>query len=1515
MTRPARDTAHPYWPFGFLKPGRHSAKTRRSRRSLLVFGILVAFAVVGVMAAAVFMTGGKNLSLGRVAVVASVRHLDPADTPLTPTLSVTGQDRADYGTDFSVNYSVTVSGPDGDPIPSGSVVVTYVDIDSGTGNCTAVLDDTGNGSCQLTENPGDGPFAVTASYGGDDNYGEASGTVPTVAVSDNSGGVETGGSFTYTVIVSNPAGGPTPTGTLGWSVTGPGGTTPVCSDTTLSGGQATCAITSALAGTYDLNLTYSGDSNYTASTGSDTSASVDQFPLTITASSTTSTYGTTPTVSPSYSAFPPGQDAGWLTTPPTCTSTVSATSAVGTYSGANACYGAVDPYYAITYIAGDAAVNAAPLTITASSTSTTYGTVPTVTPSYSGFVNGEGAGSLTTSPTCSSTVTATSDVGPYPGANTCSGAVDSNYDITYVAGDATVTKAGLTITASSTSTTYGTAPTVAPIYMPSDDAGSVTTAPTCVSAVTPTTTVGTHDGANTCSGAVDPDYDITYVAGDATVTKAGLTITASSTSSVYGTVPNVTPSYSGFVNSQDSGSLTTGPSCSSAVSATSDVGIHTGANTCSGAVDSNYDISYVAGDATVSPAPLTITASSTSTTYGTVPTVSPSYSAFPPGQNSSSLTAAPTCSTTVSSTTGVGTHTDANTCSGAVGPNYTISYESGDATVSQAPLTITASSTSTTYGTIPSVSPSYSAFPSGQTSSSLTSAPTCSSTVTATTGVGSHSGANTCSGAVDSNYDISYVAGDATVNKASLAIKATDGTMIYGGTPPAITVASYTGFVNGETASSLTTAPTCTSGATSSSPVGTYDSTCSGAADPDYTISYTNGSVTVSPAPLKITASDTTTTYGTVATVKATYSGFVNGDTSSSLTAQPTCSSTAMASSPVATYGSSCSGAIDPNYTITYAAGSVTVNPAPLTVTASSPSITYGAAPPTIKATYSGLVNGDTSSSLTTQPACSTTATASSGVGTYPSTCSGAADPNYTITYVAGTLTIGQATPTVTVTGESGQATGPVTITVNVSGPTGVDVPTGSVAVSDANAKCTIASLDATGSGSCALVENYSENGKTVTASYAGDTNYLTASGTTTEDVALGTPTVTVNAPSSATTGEITYDVTVAGNGAAPTGSVTISDGTNTCNGTLNDKGIAVCQLQESTGTYSITATYPGDGNYSPASSTASEVINETATSLQVSASSLVYGQEQSATFSVTVTPPPGETPPTGATVELMAGTQTLCVTSSLTESYVTVVDPVLGPVQVPVATADCHLAPAAIPAGTYSVAAEFPGVPGSFVGSTSTAAPLTVESAPTTTTLSVSGRTTTYGKETAETVTVDVAEPSAGSSFVTGTVTVKAGSTTLCTPTLKAGVATCKLTRAQLAVGSHVIVADYAGSSSLLPSSSSPTAVIVAKALTTSALSLSRTTASYGSEENVKFTAQVTVPAGMPAATGEVIVSSGSARLCVITLSRGKGSCSLTASELSVGSHSITARYVGSTDLALSASPSRTLKVTKAAR
>jgi len=169
----------------------------------------------------------------------------------------------------------------------------------------------------------------------------------------------------------------------------------------------------------------------------------------------------------------------------------------------------------------------------------------------------------------------------------------------------------------------------------------------------------------------------------------------------------------------------------------------------------------------------------------------------------------------------------------------------------------------------------------------------------------------------------------------------------------------------------------------------------------------------VTPAVLTVTANNASRVYGAGnPAFTASYSGFQNGDTAAVLSGSPSFTTTATASSPVGAYPiTPAAGSLSAaNYTFVFANGSLTITPSALNVTANNASRTFDVANPAFTATYIGFVNGDTSASLTTQPTCTTTAVLLSPVGTYPITCSGAVDANYTVTYTAGTLTIGKVT-------------------------------------------------------------------------------------------------------------------------------------------------------------------------------------------------------------------------------------------------------------------------------------------------------------------------------------------------------------------------------------------------------------------------------------------------------------------------------------------------------------------------
>ena len=217
-------------------------------------------------------------------------------------------------------------------------------------------------------------------------------------------------------------------------------------------------------------------------------------------------------------------------------------------------------------------------------------------------------------------------------------------------------------------------------------------------------------------------------------------------------------------------------------------------------------------------------------------------------------------------------------------------------------LTITADDHSKVYGAeLPTLTASYSGLVNGDTAASFTAQPTLSTTATSASHVSGNPYTIIASGGVDGDYGFAYVAGTLAVTPATLTITADDQSKPYGAELPTLT-ASYSGLVNGDTSASLATGPTLSTTATDASHVGggPYAITALGASDGDYTIGYTNGSLSVTPVALTITPDDQVKAYGSgLPSLTVSYSGFVNADTAASLTTRPTLTTTATAASHV----------------------------------------------------------------------------------------------------------------------------------------------------------------------------------------------------------------------------------------------------------------------------------------------------------------------------------------------------------------------------------------------------------------------------------------------------------------------------------------------------------------------------------------------------------------------------------------------------------------------------------------
>ena len=209
------------------------------------------------------------------------------------------------------------------------------------------------------------------------------------------------------------------------------------------------------------------------------------------------------------------------------------------------------------------------------------------------------------------------------------------------------------------------------------------------------------------------------------------------------------------------------------------------------------------------------------------------------------------------------------------------------------------------------------------------------------------------SGTLASDYTLPTTAsGAGNIKAASLTVTATDQSMTYGSTVPALTY-TYAGLVNNET--SVVFSGSLVTTATSSSNVGDYPITVGTlAATGNYTIGTFNaGTLTVSAALLTVTATNESMVYGdTVPALTYTYTGLVNGDTSvvfsGSLVATAT-SSSSVGDYPITVGTLAATG----NYTVgTYNPSTLTIAKADITVTP-------------YDVTYDGNVHNATGTTLT----------------------------------------------------------------------------------------------------------------------------------------------------------------------------------------------------------------------------------------------------------------------------------------------------------------------------------------------------------------------------------------------------------------------------------------------------------------------------------------------------------------------------------------------------------------------
>lgn len=221
-------------------------------------------------------------------------------------------------------------------------------------------------------------------------------------------------------------------------------------------------------------------------------------------------------------------------------------------------------------------------------------------------------------------------------------------------------------------------------------------------------------------------------------------------------------------------------------------------------------------------------------------------------------------------------------------------------------------------------------------------------------------------------------------------------------------------------------------------------------------------------------------------------------------------------------------------------------------------------------------------------------------------------------------------------------------------------------------------------------------------------------------------------------------------------------------------------------GTYQLTASFGGSQNFISSTSGPQTLtilgVQPTTTSLKLSVPSVPFAGEQAETLTATVTPAASGTPTGHVTVT--SGSTTVC--------NITLAN----------ATGSCTLTASQLTPGSYPLTATYSG-DSLDTTSTDTSQTLTVAKEATSTGLQLSADTIARGSEQAELFTVQVTPFTSGTP--TGNVTVKAGTTGVCTIILASGTGTCTLTPNQLARGPHQMTATYNGDATYARSTSTP--------------------------------------------------------------------------------------------------------------
>ena len=243
------------------------------------------------------------------------------------------------------------------------------------------------------------------------------------------------------------------------------------------------------------------------------------------------------------------------------------------------------------------------------------------------------------------------------------------------------------------------------------------------------------------------------------------------------------------------------------------------------------------------------------------------------------------------------------------------------------------------------------------------------------------------------NYNVAVAGGIFTITPKAITVSANNILKSYGSADPTLT-ADVTGKVGSDTIN-------YTLSRAEGEDVGTYAITVTLGENPNYTVTATGATFTISPAQITISADSLSKTYGDEdPTLTATVTGTL-GQAALDYTL------TREVGEDAGTYVITVTLGENPNYTIDTANGTFTIERAQATVTADSLSKTYGDEDPTLTATVNGAIGDEVLDYTVSREE-------GENAGEYVITVTLGENPNYTIATEDGIFTIEQKEATVT---------------------------------------------------------------------------------------------------------------------------------------------------------------------------------------------------------------------------------------------------------------------------------------------------------------------------------------------------------------------------------------------------------------------------------------------------------------------------------------------------------------------